>query len=186
MRWISRMNKSFSALRLSLALLTAGVFGPMLGGCCCTGAGRPCDHQCAAVSTPSADAIAESGAMPKLRYRDDLDGVVRQRKSIAAATGSVTHGPLWFEDPREDYSEYTCNRRLPAESYGLMFTVGSRWMLNLAFLPVSAVVDWPWRKMESDGVADDRVCIWTRDASPLDECPLCLEHCWWHKGERVK
>ena len=72
--------------------------------------------------------------------------------ALNAQDGSVTHFPLWFEDPFEDrgsedgqfawtYADYI------AMPYGL-----SRMVLNTIALPVSAVVHPPIPVMVSDGV----------------------------------
>lgn len=87
---------------------------------------------------------------------------------ITAASGTVTHWPLYFEDPfvdkgdgRKGFDRY----RFGWEDYLAALYCYSRFTLNWLFLPVSAVVTPPWTLMESDGRLSHQALGYDHDAT---------------------
>ncbi len=83
---------------------------------------------------------------------------------VAAADGTVTHGPLYFEDPFEDKGHGRSTFQIGWEDYLAMPYGLARYLLNGAALPVSLAVTWPWTAMESDGVLSRQLLGYDHDA----------------------
>ena len=98
-----------------------------------------------------------------------------QEMTCAPNSGAVTHGPLYFEDPYEEKGSEDGKFAWTSEDYLHVFYWRGRFLLNAVFFPVSAVVQPPWRDVESDGnrpsdgpvtVAEFFGCHQAFDASP--------------------
>jgi hypothetical protein len=83
---------------------------------------------------------------------------------VAAADGTVTHGPLYFEDPFEDKGHGRDTFQIGWEDYLAMPYGLARYLLNGVALPVSLVVTWPWTAMESDGLLSRQLLGYDHDA----------------------
>lgn len=95
----------------------------------------------------------------------------------AAVDGTVTHWPLYLEDPFEDQgsgnspldpvqsgvNEY----RLGWEDWIALPYSHARWTMNWLAFPVSAIVTPPWTVMESDGRLSRQALGYDHDAAPL-------------------
>lgn len=70
----------------------------------------------------------------------------------------VKHGPLYFEDEMEVVGPVTseCPAGLTWLDLASIPYSDARWMLNTIALPISMVVNPPWQRMCSDGVASKR------------------------------
>lgn len=103
-----------------------------------------------------------------------------EASDVQYANGTVTHWPLWFEDPFEDKG----NRYTPPVNgdenapdnvfawnwvdYLHMGYGPSRWFLNTVGWPVSAVVTPPGTLMESDGKLSKGLLGYDHDAQRSD------------------
>lgn len=117
--------------------------------------------------TPSAAAILEGYASAGAGTRG------WEPLRYSAMDGTVTHWPLYFEDPFEDKGHGRTDEthpknvyRLGWEDYVAMPYGLARYTLNWLFLPVSAVVTPPWTLMESDGVLSRQMLGYDHDAIP--------------------
>jgi hypothetical protein len=110
-----------------------------------------------AESASAADILATQAPAPQ-----------RQREwhgmPLAAADGTVTHGPLYFEDPFEDKGHGRGTFQIGWEDYVAMPYGFARYLLNGIALPVSMAVTWPWTAMESDGVLSRQLLGYDHDA----------------------
>ena len=114
-------------------------------------------------------------------------GHAHKRLSWSAATvhyenGSVTHWPLWFEDPFEDrgntdvaMSDPAAERDLPDNVFAWnwvdYFHLGygpARELVNIGGWPISAVVTPPGTLMESDGRISKGLVWYDHDAKRSD------------------
>ncbi|MBU0639683.1 MAG: hypothetical protein KKB50_12525 [Planctomycetes bacterium] len=84
---------------------------------------------------------------------------------VASADGTVTHWPLYFEDPFEDKGAGRGEYRWGWEDFVAMPYCYSRFTLNWLMLPVSAIVTPPWTLMESDGVLSKQLLGYDHDAT---------------------
>ncbi len=97
------------------------------------------------VSTPSVEAARAVSVERTVSRRPHA------RAEVDAASGAVTHGPLFFEDPFEDIGSEEGAFRWTGGDYGHFFYGPSRFLVNTVLFPVSAVVTPPWQVMVSDG-----------------------------------
>lgn len=83
------------------------------------------------------------------------ESIVMQRPSepcrVPAKDGTVTHGPLYFEDPFEDKGSEDGKFAFTCEDYLQMVYWRGRFLLNAVLFPVSSIVTPPWVVMASDG-----------------------------------
>ncbi len=110
--------------------------------------------------------------------------------SLTAVSGSVTHGPLYGEDPFVDkgagngrFDEFGTGEdayRIGWEDYLALPYCFARHTLNWLAIPVSAAITPPWTEMASDGRVsrqalgydhDARRAASTPDAPPPDASP---------------
>jgi hypothetical protein len=98
----------------------------------------------------------------------DRAAVIRQRDfgpmEHDADSGTVTHGPLYFEDPFEDNGSEDGQFAWTGEDYLWIFYWRARFLLNGIALPVSALVTPPWTVMASDGVLSRQALGYDHDA----------------------
>lgn len=64
---------------------------------------------------------------------------------------TVSHGPLYFEDPFESASENDEQYAWTLEDGYYFFYGPTRFLVNIAFFPFSALVDPPWQMATSGG-----------------------------------
>ncbi len=110
------------------------------------------------VSTPSVDAVRAAAVQ---------SGFVEshgQPKSLPMIDGSVTHGPLYFEDPYEDTGSDDGKFAWTGEDYLWMFYWRGRYLVNAVAFPVSCAVTPPWTVMVSDGRPSQRAFHEQHDA----------------------
>ena len=104
-----------------------------------------------AVTTPSVIAVRSVKGEPTRPQRSYA------RMSLTAKDGTVTHGPLYFEDAFEDASGEDDSFAWTGEDYLAWFGGGGRFLINTALFPLSAAVTPPWVVMTSDGQPGRRV-----------------------------
>ncbi len=100
---------------------------------------------CPLVTTPSVEAVLAADVPPSIQDRQGIE------KLRCAQYGSVTHGPLYFEDPSEESGSEDGHFAWTGEDYVWIASWRARFMANLIAWPVSAVVNPPWQTMVSDG-----------------------------------
>lgn len=110
-------------------------------------------------STPSADAARATSVERRVTVR------AHEKTERSAIDGAVLHGPLYFEDPLEDVSEDDGVFALSGMDYLTLLGSTGRFLANMAFIPVSALVTPPWQWMVSDGISEPRGLYELRDAA---------------------
>ena len=130
------------------------------------------------MTTPSADTYGKTG-------RSEFATETRRTWTASRVehhNGSVTHWPLWFEDPFEDRGNTDCpmtcpevERDLPDNQFAwnwvdyFQIAYGpARQVLNIIGWPVSAVVTPPGTLMESDGRISKGLLGYDHDAKRSD------------------
>ncbi len=76
---------------------------------------------------------------------------------VDAKDGTVTHGPLLFEDGAEEVEAADVTFAWTGDDYLEWFMGGGRFLINTVVCPISAIVTPPWNAMASDGVPAQRV-----------------------------
>jgi hypothetical protein len=97
------------------------------------------------VTTPSVEAVLAAEVPPSVQERHG------DEKLRCAVDGSITHLPLYFEDPTEESGSENGHFAWTGEDYLWIAYWRVRFMANLIALPVSAVVNPPCQTMVSDG-----------------------------------
>ena len=125
------------------------------------------------MTTPSAgfyrEERAEFASMPQRQWPESEYEIVNC---------SVTHWPLWFEDPFEDKGNRLvtpADRDAPDNSFAVTWVdylhMGygpGRMLLNIAGFPISAIIEPPGTLMESDGRIDKNILGYDHDAKRSD------------------
>lgn len=98
-----------------------------------------------------------------------------QAMNVAAVDGTVTHWPLYFEDPFEDkgsgnspfdpYRSGANEYKVGWEDFFAIPYTHARYTLNYLLLPFSAIVTPPWTVMESDGFISRQRLGYDHDAT---------------------
>jgi len=103
----------------------------------------------APVQTQSSQRAIESPGTPSKLSRG------YQLSSVSAADGTVTHGPLYFEDPFETRGSRDGKFAWTFEDYFALGYSDARWLINVAVMEVSFLLPTPVAQMETgaDGVA---------------------------------
>ncbi|MCK6456615.1 MAG: hypothetical protein L6Q92_08820 [Phycisphaerae bacterium] len=169
-----------SKLRAKSSLIFAAIAGVAAG---CAQLNNPFKDSAAysrpLMTTPSADAYLSSDTRaPAMAQRHWRASDVRHEN------GTVTHWPIWFEDPFVDKGNGVtdpADRDAPDNEFAwngadyLHIGYGpGRWMLNLFGLPFSAVAQPPGCLMASNGRLDKGLLGYDHDARyarPTDEPP---------------
>lgn len=137
---------------------------------------------CRTMAHPSADAVGRQipittpsveGAWAVETTRGDLHRPFEVME-LPAADGTVTHGPLYFEDPDEE-ADGDDRFAWTAQDYLRLFNWRGRFLYNLVLFPVSVVVTPPWMLMASDGNPSRRVLGFYHDAEPQTDRMVVLE-----------
>ena len=116
-----------------------------------------------AVTTPSVEGARAVEATPTELVRE------HEATTLCAQDGTVTHGPLYFEDPADEYGSDDDQFAWTGEDYWHFLSWRGRFLVNAVFFPVSVVVTPPWMVMESDGRPSREVFGEMLDARPRDE-----------------
>jgi hypothetical protein len=97
--------------------------------------------------------------------------------TVAAESGAVTHGPLYFEDPFEDKGDGRTDETNPFDVYRLGWEdlvafpyCYARYWGNQLMVPFSAVVTPPWFALESDGRLSRQLLGYDHDAAVVEGC----------------
>lgn len=115
------------------------------------------------VTTPSVDVVLSSERESRVDVRPF------QRTELHAVSTTVTHGPLFFETPGEDADAGDDTHFAWTGKDFLHLAYGpTRFLVNAALFPFSAVVTPYWQDMESDGVGSRRVCCTMHDAIAVE------------------
>jgi len=104
-----------------------------------------------AITTASVEGVREANTTPTVRQRDYTP------VELLAEPDGVTHGPLYFEDTFEGKSSEDDTFAWTGEDYWQLFYWRGKFLLDILFFPVNAVVTPPWTVMESDGRLSRRV-----------------------------
>lgn len=110
------------------------------------------------ITTPSVAGIESAEASRSLRAR------AFAKHTMEPADGTVTHWPLWYQDPFEDKGSEDGQFKLTEED-GIAVPYGlARFILNTMALPVSIAVQPPWKVMCSDGRLSRQALGYDHDA----------------------
>jgi hypothetical protein len=111
------------------------------------------------VTTPSADVVRAAPVETAITQRPYAE------VQVNAHDGTVTHGPLYFEDPFEDTGSEDGRFAWTGTDYLHAWLLGpGRFAVNAVAFPISAVVDPPWVVMASDGQPSRSVAGMKHDA----------------------
>ena len=114
-------------------------------------------------TTASVEGVRAAGVEPELRQRPYTESTVR------AADGTVTHSPLYFEDAPDTAAADDGRFAWTGTDWLRSIGWGQRFLYNVLFFPISAVVDPPWTVMVSDG-EPSRTVMWAElDAQRRDD-----------------
>ena len=145
---------------LRLIVLAAAVAG-LAAGC-----GRV--NNVFVADSPSVGQPLDSLSAAEVREAHDA-APMRERGWAAAqlcsASGTVLHGPLWFEDPFEDKGTGHDGYYVGWEDYVAMPYGLARFTLNWLLAPASMIVTPSWTTMESDGVLSRQLLGYDHDAT---------------------
>jgi hypothetical protein len=155
--YISNFGFRIRYFRIRRLRLTVGVFAIAAG---CAQLNDPFKdsgyYTNSEMTTPSTEAYLASGEAPPPGAQRDWEA-----KAVYYEKGTVTHWPLWFEDPFEEKGNDVTDpsdRDAPDNRFAwnavdyLHIAYGpGRFLLNLGGLPISAVIQPPGCPMASDG-----------------------------------
>ena len=113
-----------------------------------------------AVTTPSMEGVFAADVTPVYRQRpyEPVENLPED--------GTVTHGPLYFEDSFADRGDEDGRFAWTGEDYRQLFYWRGRFLLNAAWFPVSVLVTPPWVVMASDGRVSRQAWGCAQDAEP--------------------
>lgn len=114
------------------------------------------------VTTPSVETVQAEATTPRVATRDF------EESQRAPVSGAVSHTPLYFEDPYEADSNPDDHFAWDAKDYWQLVYWRGRFLVNAVIFPVVAVLNPPWRVMESDGVPGPRMFGEMHDAARID------------------
>jgi hypothetical protein len=120
---------------------------------------------------PKADVVTTASVEGVRTAREDTEPppqrvVNAERMQFRPEDGTVTHWPLWWEDPFVDKGSEDGVFAWTGEDY-LAFPYGlGRFLVNTMGFPISAVVQPPWTVMGSDGVLSRQALGYDHDAEP--------------------
>lgn len=109
-------------------------------------------------TTASAEGVRAANLTPTMRVRD------HGPKEIRSFDGSVTHGPLFFEDPFEENGSDDGQFAWTAEDHLQWWYWRGRFLANAILSPWTLVDTPPWTVMVSDGKPSRRVIGHLHDA----------------------
>lgn len=114
------------------------------------------------ITTPTAEAVAR-GARPTGAVEHLRPGDWPEVEAVGHG-GTVSHWPLWFEDPFEDQGSEDGRFAVTWEDYYAWPYSTGRWLVNFLALPGSIVVTPPFTIMSSDGVLSRQLIGYCHDA----------------------
>ncbi len=139
---------------------------------------------------PHSSMVTTASKDAALRAEDEIEGeaeAVRVRDfavgRVERADGTVSHGPLWFEDPFEMTGSHDGQFRVTMEEF-LYFPYGiGRFVVNLGLLPLSVLVDPPGSMVCSDGLERRSRVSWLPEPYDAERCsgttiPLDVHEVW--------
>ena len=112
-----------------------------------------------AATTASVDGVHAAHLTPSMRVRE------HGPKEIRPFDGSVTHGPLYFEDPFEENGSNDGRFAWTGEDYLQWWYWRGRFIFNAVIFPWSVVDTPPWTVMVSDGKPSRKLFGSMHDAS---------------------
>ncbi len=120
---------------------------------------------------PRADVVTTASVEGVRAAREDMERpaqrvVGAERMQIRPEDGTVTHWPLWWEDPFVDKGSQDGLFAWTAEDYLAMPYGLGRNLVNTMGFPISAVVQPPWTVMGSDGTLSRQALGYDHDAEP--------------------
>ncbi len=115
------------------------------------------------VTTPSVELARAATAEPNAVQRDV------ELTALPAMDGSVTHGPLYFEDPFEDKGSRDGRFAVTFEDHYAFGYCGGRFLVNSVAFPLSMVVTPPWVVHVSDGKLSRQLVWVNHDATRWPE-----------------
>ncbi len=148
-----------AARRIATACLVSMVFVAAHAGC----------HM---ISNPYVDELAHQPPVTTASVEGaraaEVSPIASQRSFAAmeakSADGTVSHGPLYFEDGFEDAFDEDDTFAWTGGDWTHWMVWRVRFLVNTAMFPISALVTPPWRLMVSDGRASRSVCGTAHDA----------------------
>jgi hypothetical protein len=160
------MKSQLHKLRFAMALIVGLASLSMVSASGCALMVNPFEDELAggqAVTTPSVEGARVVEATPSELVRE------HEASTLCAKGGTVTHGPLYFEDPTDEHGSDDGQFAWTAEDYWHFLSWRGRFVINGLFFPASVVVTPPWMVMESDGKPSREVLGERLDARPRDE-----------------
>lgn len=115
---------------------------------------------CHTISNPYHDELADRQAVTTASVEGARAAMIAERavvpprgsvKVVAPKDGTVTHGPLYFEDASEESGSEDGRFAWTNEDFVQIVTWRARFLVNVLLLPVSAVMTPPSQAMASDG-----------------------------------
>lgn len=146
--------------RLLLAAITTGML--LSAGCITPSPFRDPFVGESPATTASTDGIREANVEERI---PEPNGVP---KAVILDDGTVTHRPLYFEDPREYAGSEDGQIAWTNEDFIYLFTGPARFLGNLFTAPAEMVFYPPWDVMASDGMAHRKVLWWWVDSECYD------------------
>jgi len=111
------------------------------------------------IDTPSVEAVRRHEGTPLTVTRPYAAAMAKLEAE------SVTHGPLYFEDPYEEAGSEDDRFAWTGTDYWHILYWRGRFLANAALFPIHAVVTPPWTVMESDGIIEP---VWCGHCNPRD------------------
>jgi hypothetical protein len=120
---------------------------------------------------PEADVVTTASVEGVRAHRQDMEPppqrvVSAERTRGSVEDGTVTHWPLWWEDPFVDKGSEDGLFAWTWEDYFAMPYGLGRFLVNTMGWPVSVAVQPPWTVMGSDGVLSRQALGYDHDAEP--------------------
>lgn len=147
------MNKTVRSMPWQRILIIS-IVAAMAGGAGCHLLVDPFTDELAQLppaTTPSVDA-ARAAKVERLVSRRPY-----QTTQVYAKDGTVTHGPLYYEDPFVDRGSEDGSFAWTSEDYLYWIYGPAHFLVNTAFFPVNAARTPPWQVMAGDGRATEPV-----------------------------
>jgi|GEM_PF-2206572 len=113
------------------------------------------------VTTASTVGLREANITPRTIHP------LGEAKTVQPKTGTIIHGPLYFEDPYDESGSEDGQFAITNEDVFAFVATGIRFIVNADFYPVSFFVTPPWMPMASDGHPSRDRCCTAYDATPL-------------------
>jgi hypothetical protein len=156
------MRSKIEVNSVKLTVLAWGAIAGLVTGCSSTLIVHPFQDELVlhpvSATTASAEGVRAANLTPTMRVREHAP------KEIRSFDGSVTHGPLFFEDPFEENGSDDGQFAWTGEDYLQWWYWRGRFLVNAILSPWSVVDTPPWTVMVSDGEPSRRVIGHLHDA----------------------